>query len=110
MTPEQQTTLDQLVAIRTNARETIKTHEDMLKGTTELILGLFQQLGLSRATARVGDRAYAVSQTARETRTLDRAKLIQLGVPVETIEAAEKVTVSVSVQTRALASTGEELQ
>jgi DNA repair exonuclease SbcCD ATPase subunit len=78
------------------AREQVRALEEEMKAERERIINLMSSLGLEKTRYE----AYTVSIRTQERRTLDREKLLELGVSSEIIRRAENVTQTVILDVR----------
>jgi predicted nucleic acid-binding Zn-ribbon protein len=78
------------------AREQVRSLEEEMKAERERILNLMSSLGLEKTRYE----AYTVAIRTQERRTLDREKLLELGVSSEIIRRAENVTQTVILDVR----------
>jgi hypothetical protein len=78
------------------AREQVRALEEEMKAERERILNLMTSLGLEKTRYE----AYSVAIRTQERRTLDREKLLELGVSSEIIRKAENVTQTVILDVR----------
>jgi predicted nucleic acid-binding Zn-ribbon protein len=78
------------------AREQVRALEEEMKAERERILNLMSSLGLEKTRYE----AYTVAIRTQERRTLDREKLLELGVSSEIIRRAENVTQTVILDVR----------
>jgi predicted nucleic acid-binding Zn-ribbon protein len=78
------------------AREQVRALEEEMKAERDRILNLMSSLGLEKTRYE----AYTVAIRTQERRTLDREKLLELGVSSEIIRKAENVTQTVILDVR----------
>jgi len=79
-----------------HAREQVRALEEEMKAERDRILNLMSSLGLEKTRYE----AYSVAIRTQERRTLDREKLLELGVSSEIIRRAENVTQTVILDVR----------
>lgn len=77
-------------------RESVRVFEEEMKLVRERIVADLNRLGIEKTRYE----AYAVSLRVQERRTLDRGKLLDLGVSPELLRKAEQVTQSVVLDIR----------
>jgi len=77
-----------IVEQRQELSKQIKAMQKLVDGLSDTITGTLVREGLNEL--EVGD--YTVRYITSERRTLEKARLVELGVSTETIRAAEKVS------------------